>query len=177
MWTTIKADARANGLTTPGRAIRSVAGLAPFWLILLHRLAHALHRRRVPIVPNVLRALGMAVWGADLWPAAQLGPGLCIAHTSGIVVGGGVMAGSNLTLFQGATLGGGATLRAAWQSNQPRLGDRVLVSTHAVVAGGIDIGDDVVIGANVVVLEDVASGQTVRAAPIEVRPRASHSSD
>ncbi len=170
-WTTIKADARAGGVASPRRAALGLLGLAPFWLVVLHRVAHALHRRGVRLLPNLLRAVGLLVWGADLWPGAELGPGLRIAHASGIVVGQGVVAGADLMLFQGATLGGSSALRPDWQSNQPRLGHRVVVSSHAVVAGGVEVGDDVVIGANVVVLEDVASGQVVRSAPIETKPR------
>jgi len=176
MWDTIKADGRANGLTGPTSTAMSLIGLAPFWLVASHRVAHCLSRRGVPVVPNLLRAIGTVVWGADIWPGASLGPGLRITHASGIVVGDAVVAGPDLTLFQGATLGGGSVLHPDWQSNQPRLGRRVMVSSHAVVAGGIEIGDDVMIGANAVVLADVAPRQIVRSPEPTVEPRRPRSS-
>jgi serine O-acetyltransferase len=169
----IRSDALANGITSPLRTMLSLVTLAPFWLIVLHRVAHGLRQRRVRVLPGILRALGLLIWGADIWPDATIGSRLRIAHTSGIVIGDAVVAGSDLTLFPGVVLGGSAKLRPEWGSNQPRIGDRVTVLSHAVVVGGIDIGDDAVIGANVVVLDDVPANHIVRSMPTVATPRRS----
>jgi serine O-acetyltransferase len=168
----VRADAAAYGITSLGRLLSAVFGLSPFLLVLSHRAAHALHQRGIRLLPNLLRAAGHVIWGADIWPTAEIGPGFRIAHASGIVIGSAVEAGADLTVFSGAVLGGSAKLRPEWQSNQPRLGDRVMVSSHAVVAGGVHIGDDVLVGANAVVLEDVPAGHIVRSPTAEVAPRA-----
>lgn len=168
----IRSDRAANGITGPLRALVGVVTLSPFWLIVLHRVAHGLRRHQVRVLPGMLRALGLLVWGADIWPDAVIGPRLRIAHTTGIVIGDAVVAGSDLTLFPGVVLGGSAKLRSEWGSNQPRLGDRVTVLSHAVVAGGVHVGDDVVIGANVVVLDDVPGHHVVRSATSTTEPRA-----
>ncbi len=170
-WSLIKADAAAAGLNGPRPLVASVVGLAPFWVVALHRVAHSLAAGGFPLLPNLLRATGMVVWGADIWPGAVLGPGVRIAHASGVVIGGAVVAGADLVLFQGATLGGGASYRRGWDSNQPRLGDRVMVLSHTVVSGGIEIGDDVVVGANAVVTDDVPAGRIVRSPSPVVEPR------
>jgi serine O-acetyltransferase len=95
--------------------------------------------------------------GAELHPAAQVGPGFSIIHSVGIVVGRDVVAGSDLVLYQGVTIGH----RSGSDLGQPVLGNRVRVGAGAKVLGGINIGDDVVIGANAVVLGDVPCGATV----------------
>ncbi len=66
----VRADAKRYGVSSPLSALRAVVGLSPFWLVLLYRIGHDLHRRHVPLVPSVLRAAGMVVWGAELWPSA-----------------------------------------------------------------------------------------------------------
>jgi serine O-acetyltransferase len=159
----IRSDARAAGITSPRALVLSLVGASPFWVVVLYRVGHALQARGVPVLSHGLRALGLVVWGADIWPTATIGPSFRIAHPQGIVVGSAVVAGSDLHLFPGSVLGGSARLRREWGSNQPRLGDRVLVASHAVVAGGIRVGDDVVIGANAVVLDDIADNSSVKA--------------
>jgi serine O-acetyltransferase len=88
-------------------------------------------------------------------PAARIGPGLAFVHSAGIVVGHEVVAGRNLMLFHGVTLGHGA------RDGQPTIGDNVRIYANASVLGGISIGRDVTIGANAVVLSDVDDGRTV----------------
>jgi serine acetyltransferase len=78
---------------------------------------------------------------------ADLGPGLRILHPQlGVVVGSGVIAGSDLILAGGNTLGDGS----------PHLGDHVELGVNAVVAGDVTLGDRVVIGAGAVVVHDFA---------------------
>ena len=45
----------------------------------------------------------------------------------------------------------------------PKLGDRVTVGAHACVIGPVTIGDDVFIGAQVLVTRDVPAGSKVTA--------------
>jgi serine O-acetyltransferase len=94
--------------------------------------------------------------GAEIHPAAELGPGFAIIHSVGIVVGHEVVAGKNLALYQGVTLG-----HNGQSEGQPRVGDNVRVGAGAKVLGPVTIGDGAWIGANAVVLADVESGATV----------------
>ena len=50
----------------------------------------------------------------------------------------------------------------------PTIGDRVVIGTGAKVRGPITIGDDVRIGANSVVIDDVPTGATVVGTPARV---------
>ncbi|MGA2837663.1 MAG: serine O-acetyltransferase [Acidimicrobiales bacterium] len=91
--------------------------------------------------------------GAEIHPAARLGPGFAIIHTVGIVIGHEVVAGDNLVVYQGVTLGHTGT-----GQGQPRIGDNVRIGAGAKVLGPVTIGDGAWIGANAVVLADVPSG-------------------
>ena len=53
----------------------------------------------------------------------------------------------------------------------PTIGDNVFIGTGAKVLGGLRIGNDVRIGANAVVLNDVPDGATVAGIPARVVAR------
>jgi serine O-acetyltransferase len=143
---------------------RVVSGALPrvllqprFRAVVLFRLSQPAWRRRVtrPLAywcqSRAIRAAGV-----EIHPAAEIGAGLSLIHSVGIVVGHEVVAGTNLVLHQGVTLG-----HRGDRPGQPRLGHRVRIGAGAKVLGGIRIGDDVTIGANAVVLADVPDGATV----------------
>jgi serine O-acetyltransferase len=95
--------------------------------------------------------------GVEIHPAAQIGPGLSLVHSVGIVVGHEVVAAENLVLFQGVTLG-----HDGRRPGQPRIGARVRIGAGAKVLGPVCVGDGASIGANSVVLADVPEGATAR---------------
>lgn len=134
---------------------------AGFQAVLLHRMAHALLRWGIPLLPALCRRLSIAFCGVDILPHARIGGGLIIPHSPGIVVGGRTVIGQDCTLLQGVTLG-----EARFDElDCPHLGDRVTVGAGAQVLGGITIGDDVLIGAGSVVLSSVAKGTAVAGVP------------
>lgn len=123
--------------------------------VVLFRMGGWCWRHHLKPVALWLQARSIRAAGAEIHPAALIGPGLCLVHSVGIVIGHEVVAGRDLVLYQGVTLGhrrGGG---------QPRLGDRVRIGAGAKVLGPVCIGDDAVVGANSVVLADVPAGATV----------------
>lgn len=136
-------------------------------------VAVALHRFASRLMPTPFRIFGWVCYlasryltGTDVSPFATIGPGFRIAHAHGVVIGAQVVAGSDLTVFNGTNLGarlaGGAPTDA---DGMPRLGDRVFIGAGARVLGRIALGDDVLVAANAVVIRDVASGTTVAGIP------------
>jgi len=135
-----------------------------FQALVAHRLAHALARRRVPLLPAVCRRWAIGACGVDILPRAEIGGGCIVAHGIGLVVGGETVIGEDATLLHGVTLGEVRFDETAC----PRLGDRVTVGAGATVLGGIAVGDDAVIGAGAVVLADVPAGARVAGVPARV---------
>jgi len=135
-----------------------------FQALLFHRMAAALRRWGIPLLPAVLRRLGISQCGVDLLPSADIGGGCIIAHGIGLVVGGEAVVGEDCTLLHGVTLGEARFDETAC----PRLGNRVTVGAGAILLGGITVGDDASIAAGAVVLDDVPAGAAVAGVPARV---------
>jgi len=67
----------------------------------------------------------------------------------------------------GVTVG----LRRTHERGAPVIGNRVDVGAGAKILGSIRIGDDVVIGANAVVIQDVPSNSLAVGVPARIIPR------
>lgn len=113
-------------------------------------------RRQLRPLALWCKAHVVAATGAEIHPAAQIGGGFNLVHTVGVVIGRDVVAGRDLVLHQGVTLGDGGR-----GDGQPVIGNGVRIGAGAVVLGGVVVGDDALIGANAVVLANVAAGTTV----------------
>jgi len=133
--------------------------------VLWFRLSHALWQVSF-LRPVALLIQGHVVKaaGAEIHPAARIGPGLNLVHSVGVVVGHEVVAGAGLALYQGVTLGHGG------RPGQPRLGDRVRVFAGSSILGGVMVGDDAVVAAGSVVLHDVPGGHVARGMPARSEP-------
>lgn len=145
-------------------AARSIAGpeilanYAGVHAVLSHRVAHALHRGRVPIAPLVVASASRMLTGVEIHPAARIGNGLFIDHGAGVVIGETAEIGDDVTLYQGVTLGGTGFARG---KRHPTLGDNVVVGSGAKLLGPIYVGDCAKVGANSVVIHDVPANSTV----------------
>lgn len=81
---------------------------------------------------------------------------------------GDAVIGDDVIIRQGVTIG----LRRAGVRGAPRIGNRVDIGAGAKILGSIVIGDDVVIGANAVVLKDVPPEFIAVGIPARILPRA-----
>ena len=106
-----------------------------------------------------------ARWGIEIGPEARIGPGFFIWHYGGIFIGGNVVAGENLIISQGVTIG---FSKARTKQGHPTIGNNVYIAPGAKVAGKITIGDNVRIGANAVVERSVPANALVQVRPMQV---------
>lgn len=130
--------------------------------IIWHRLSHVLWRKRLRFPARLLSWLSRLLTNIDIHPGAAIGERFFIDHGAGVVIGETAEIGDDVTLYHGVTLGG-----TSWTPGRrhPTLGDGVLVGAGAKVLGPITIGAGCRIGANSVVIEDVAPGMTVIGIP------------
>src|SRR2546423_7449839 len=126
--------------------------------LLAHRVAHAMHRAGLPIVPRTMATFMRAATGVEIHPAAHIGPGLFIDHGSGVVIGETAQIGEDVTLYQGVTLGGTGF---ATGKRHPTIEDNVTIGSGAKLLGPITIGHGAKIGAHSVVIHDVPANSTV----------------
>jgi serine O-acetyltransferase len=130
-----------------------------FHAIAAHRLAiHPLYRSGLRLLPRFLAHLVRMLTGIEIHPGARIGRGFFIDHGMGVVIGETAEVGENVTLNQGVTLG--ATSRERTKRH-PTLGDDVVVGADALVLGAITIGQGSRIGAGSVVVKDVPPHATV----------------
>jgi serine O-acetyltransferase len=128
----------------------------------MHRLAHALYRRNLPLVPRLVSHLSRFLTGIEIHPGAVIGEGLFIDHGMGVVIGETTVIGDNCHLLQGVTLGGTSTRRV---KRHPTLGNHVTVGAGARLIGAITVGDNARIGAGSVVVANVPPYATVVGVP------------
>jgi serine O-acetyltransferase len=128
----------------------------------LHRLAHALHGRGVPLLPRLLSHLNRGLTGIEIHPGARIGEGLFVDHGMGVVIGETTEIGDDVTIYQGVTLGGTSRLR---HKRHPTVRDGVILGAHAQLIGAIEIGEGARVGAGSVVVNDVPPYSTVVGVP------------
>jgi serine O-acetyltransferase len=107
-----------------------------------------------PIIASelIIARLVEIVTGIYIDVDAQIGIGLFLPHFGGIVIGQNTIIGRNCIIYQGVTLGFAGR---GGQDGFPAIGDRVLIAAGAKVIGPINVGNDVLVGANAVVTRSI----------------------
>lgn len=137
--------------------------------LVFHRIAHRLHRLKLPFIPRLISHVGRFLTGIEIHPGAAIGKGVFIDHGMGVVIGETAIIGDYTLIYQGVTLGGTGKESG---KRHPTLGENVVVGAGAKVLGNIDIGANVRIGAGSVVLRDVPANCTVVGIPGRIVYRA-----
>ncbi|MCQ2192382.1 MAG: serine acetyltransferase [Paludibacteraceae bacterium] len=132
-----------------------------------HRIAHALLKLGVPLIPRMISELAHSETGIDIHPGATIGNYFAIDHGTGVVIGETAIIGNHVKLYQGVTLGA-KSFQLDENGNpikdlprHPIVEDNVVVYCNATVLGRITIGEGATIGGNVWVTNDVPKGEKV----------------
>lgn len=118
----------------------------------------------IPLVPNLLTYLNLLLFGLEITPRCEVGPGVFFAHTSGSVIGAARI-GSNVTIFGGVNLGAKHLDMGFDPAQRPQVGNNVVLGTGCKVLGPVRIADNVTVGANSVVTRSVQPNTTVAGIP------------
>ncbi|MFZ5989467.1 MAG: serine O-acetyltransferase EpsC [Bacillota bacterium] len=136
--------------------------------ITVHRIAHLLYKRQVPIIPRMMSEWAHTQTGIDIHPGAQIGRYFFIDHGTGVVIGETTEIGDNVKIYQGVTLGAlsfdknekGDLIKG--NKRHPTLQDNVIVYANATVLGGKTvIGRNSVIGGNTWITSSVEENTVV----------------
>ncbi|MGI6189010.1 MAG: serine O-acetyltransferase [Caldicoprobacteraceae bacterium] len=133
-----------------------------FHAVILHRLAHWFYNRGLRLTARLISQFSRFITGIEIHPAAKIGEGLFIDHGMGVVIGETAEIGNNVTIYQGATLGGTGKETG---KRHPTIGNNVVISSGAKILGPFKVGDNSKIGANAVVLREVEPNCTVVGVP------------
>jgi serine O-acetyltransferase len=151
-----------EGRPTIGRAVQRVLTRPGPLAIVLYRASHRLWKRGLETPAELIWRLNYFLTGADIHPGAEVGGGLRLTHTTGLVIGKGARIGSSVTLLHGVTLGGSSRGFFADDSQIPdgfpTIGDGSKIAAGAKLLGPITIGRECFVGANAVVAKDLPDG-------------------
>jgi serine O-acetyltransferase len=133
--------------------------------IAVHRLAHHLWGRDIPLLPRMISELIHSRTGIDIHPGARIGPSFFIDHGTGVVIGETTVIGTRVKIYQGVTLGAlsvSSEQRDSGCQRHPTLEDDVTIYAGATILGGdTRIGRGSVIGGNVWLTHSVPENTTV----------------
>lgn len=127
----------------------------------LYYLAHALYRRRIPVLPRLLMLLIRLLYQSFVPYQVVIGPGVSFGHKQGIVIARTARIGSRCLIRHQVTIADSAQGAAV-------IGDDVQIGAGAKLIGNVKIGDRARIGANAVVVSDVPADATVVGIPAAV---------
>jgi serine O-acetyltransferase len=141
--------------------------------IAVHRLAHELYKKDVPLIPRIMAEWAHSRTGMDLHPGAKIGTHFFVDHCTGTVIGETCEIGNHVKMYQGVglvarSLSAGQALRG--QKRHPTIQDRVTIYAGATIMGGDTVvGEGSTIGGNVFLAHSVPPGSLV--VPEEVKTK------
>lgn len=113
---------------------------------------------------NILYRISFLAFGSSIPPSADLGQTVNFGHPMGIVIHQDSIIGDDTIIYQNVTIGRKDTL----SQGAPIIGKNCIIGAGAVIIGKIVIGDNVKIGANSVVNQNIPSNCTVVGNPARI---------
>ena len=145
-----------------------------FWVMLVYRFGRwryqvkpALLRKILSIFYRILFKVIQIITGIELPAEVNIGSNFVIDHFGGIIISGYASFGDDCRIRNGVVVG----LKNIDQPIAPIIGNRVDIGAGAKLLGPIKIGDDVIIGANAVVITDVPNNSIAVGVPAIIKPR------
>jgi serine O-acetyltransferase len=130
----------------------------------LYYIAHWLYKRKIPLIPRIIKLFIFLVYNSSIPYEAIIGKGTYFAYGGiGVVLHHNTVIGKKCIIGSNVTIGGKSGVKEV-----PKLGDNVKIATGAKILGAITIGDNVTIGANAVVVKDVPSNVVVAGIPAKI---------
>ncbi len=133
-----------------------------------HRKAFWCFNHRLFFIARWISQRAAKKTGIEIHPAAQIGHRLFIDHGNGVVIGETVVIGDDVTIYQGVTLGGTGKDTG---KRHPTIGNHVTIGTGAKILGPFKVGDNSVIAAGAVVLQEIPPNSTAVGVPARVVKR------
>jgi serine O-acetyltransferase len=128
-----------------------------FWF----RLANAAKSRPVCLVLNHIVRLKQRSFGFVISPRTQIGPGFYIGHVGTLAISPTAIIGANCNVSQGVSIGSN-------EGKAATIGDNVYIGPNVCIIEDVVIGDNVTIGAGSVVTKNIPPNVTVAGCPARI---------
>ena len=161
------------------RAYDGKWGAQGLWVMVVYRFGRwrynvrpAVIRKLCSLIYHVLYKIVQVITGIELPCEVVVGRNFVIDHFGGVIISGYAKFGNNCRIRNGVVVG----LRRVEEKYAPIVGNDVDIGSGAKLLGPIKIGNNVLIGANAVVLCDVPDNSIAVGVPAIVKPRRMHGS-
>ena len=104
-------------------------------------------------------------YGFQIYPETQIGEGFYLGHWGSLVINPKTIIGKNCNIAQGVTI---AQANRGKNEGAPEIGNEVWIGPNAVIVGKIKIGNNVLIAPNAYVNFDVTSNSVVVGNPGQI---------
>jgi serine O-acetyltransferase len=163
MFDNVRADLKAHG---------GDWGAQGFWALVVYRFGRWRYgikgkwlRKLFSLIYRISFKLVQVATGIELPCEVVIGKNFVIDHFGGIVVSGYASFGDDCRIRNGVVIG----LSRVDEPCAPQFGSNVDIGTGAKILGRITVGDNVRIGANAVVIQDVPSNSIAVGVPAVIK--------
>jgi len=140
-----------------------------FFCVVLIRLSYGLQNSGYTRLSKFVSLINYVLNGIEYPATLEIGPGLVIPHSQGIVLGAGYI-GENVTIYHQVTLGAKLIDCHFNKALRPTIEDDVVITVGAKIIGPVTIGRGTFVGANSVVLTDVPQHSLAVGVPAVIKP-------
>jgi len=130
-----------------------------FYVVLTYRLCHYFYKKKLGWLVRPLQFIAVIFTFCNINRKAIIGPGLVLEHPTCVYIG------PHVSMGRGCRLGPRTFISCDFHSENPArypvISDWINIAVGGVVMGPVTIGDDVVVGPNVVVLKDIPDKNNV----------------
>lgn len=131
----------------------------------IYRMSHECYRCKIPFIPRFIQLLGFLMFNSSISCKSRIGKGTKFGHGGiGVVIHPKAIIGNNCLIGTNVTLGA----KSDMEPEAPTIGNNVYISTGSKLIGNINIGNNIVIGANSVVMINVPDNSVVAGVPAKV---------
>lgn len=134
--------------------------------MIMYRISNLLYKKNCFFISRLISQISRHITGIEIHPGATIGNSILIDHGMGVVIGETTVIGDRVTIYQGVTLG--ATGNEKEWKRHPNIANDVIIGSGAKILGPINIGNNVKVGANSVVLKDVPDNCTAVGIPAKI---------
>ena len=143
----------------------------------LIRLMRKSYLRRVPILPRFISVMLRFLYSCEIQPTADISPRAALIHRGlGCVFHENVVIEDGVKIYQNVTLGGGSGKSNTGLEkgcDHPVIKKDAVIYAGACVLGPITVGENSIVGANAVVLQDVPPNSLAVGVPAVIKKNAS----
>tara|TARA_R110002051_G_scaffold313322_3_gene389312 strand:+ start:3030 stop:3455 length:426 start_codon:yes stop_codon:yes gene_type:complete len=130
----------------------------------LYYFSNLLFKLKIPIIPKIVKLFIFLIYNSSIPYQCVIGKGTRFAYGGiGVIIHKDSVIKENVLIGSGVVIGG-----KEGSVNVPIIGNNVKIATGAKILGDISIGDNVIIGANAVVLKSIPDNAVVAGIPAKI---------